>query len=194
MKRILCYGDSNTWGQNHLDHSQRYDEKTRWTRLKNDQSKVEYEVIEEGLRARTAGTCDDQNHYRSGLDYFKVCLLSHEPLDIIIISLGTNDLKKRYKQSAEQIFNSLCKYSEISSELIPNCNIWFVNQTKFTSIDTEFVNCNNTGRMLNSLLNKSDLNTIDISNILIDSHDGLHYTPINHSQVVKAVINKLKIL
>lgn len=54
-KRILCYGDSNTWGtiprwEESAIPSDRYDENTRWTKVVQKQLGEEYEVIEEGLK------------------------------------------------------------------------------------------------------------------------------------------------
>jgi hypothetical protein len=191
MKRILCYGDSNTWGQNHLDYKQRYDEKIRWTKLLADHLQLEYEIIEEGLRARTAGQCEDIKQYRNGLSYFEISLLSHDPLDLIIISLGTNDLKKRYKKSAKEIFTFLDEYRKIAYNLVPTVPIWFINLPIFTASDPEFACCNAGGEKLNLILEQSDFNVINISDVQIDSQDGLHYTPQNHKQVAHQVLQNI---
>lgn len=51
--RILCYGDSNTWGYVSGSGHQRYGNKERWTRLLSDLLGDQFEVIEEGLNSRT---------------------------------------------------------------------------------------------------------------------------------------------
>ena len=39
----------------------------------------------------------------SGVDYLQPCLESHQPLDVIIVMLGTNDLKMRFNVDAEDV-------------------------------------------------------------------------------------------
>ena len=48
MKRILCYGDSNTWGYNPATLD-RFDEHTRWTRVLGKALGNGYEVIDLGV-------------------------------------------------------------------------------------------------------------------------------------------------
>lgn len=104
MKRILCFGDSNTWGYKPLD-GRRYDRHTRWAAKLAEHDG--WEVVEEGLNGRTTVFYDSTEHYRCGLDYAEACVLSHLPLDLIILMLGTNDAKWKYQASAEQIRDGL---------------------------------------------------------------------------------------
>lgn len=103
MKRqILCYGDSNTWGYRFWDQS-RFDWEQRWTGRLQQALGPEYQVIEEGLCGRTVAVDDDIQPYRNGLRYLNPCLLSHLPLERIILMLGTNDTKCRYHLSPGEI-------------------------------------------------------------------------------------------
>ena len=102
MKRILCYGDSNTWGYDPLTMD-RFDANTRWTRVLGKALGGAYEVIEEGLNGRTTVWDDPIEGFKSGKDYLIPCLNSHRPLDLVIILLGTNDLKTRFGLSAYDI-------------------------------------------------------------------------------------------
>lgn len=94
-KHIICYGDSNTHGYKAATNG-RYSEGERWTCLLQQKLGGGYLVVEEGLSGRT--TCfDDAIHEGlSGLDYIYPCLMSHEPVDLLIIMLGTNDTKERF--------------------------------------------------------------------------------------------------
>lgn len=92
MKTILCYGDSNTWGSNPEDGS-RFDEHTRWPGVMRDYLGEEYFVIEEGLCGRTTVWDDPLDDGRNGRTYLFPCLETHKPLDLVILMLGTNDLK-----------------------------------------------------------------------------------------------------
>lgn len=102
MQRILCYGDSNTWGYDPVSND-RFDAETRWPRVLGQTLGREYEVIEEGLGGRTTVWDDPIEGYKNGRDYLIPCLESHRPLDVVIILLGTNDLKKRFSLSAYDI-------------------------------------------------------------------------------------------
>lgn len=92
MKNILCYGDSNTWGYV-PDTGARYPQDVRWTGVMQRALGADYRVIEEGLNGRTTAYEDMRDLWRNGRDYLPACLISHKPLDLLILSLGTNDLK-----------------------------------------------------------------------------------------------------
>ena len=102
-KTILCYGDSITWGYNpaNLDRMT-FDE--RWPGVLDNGLGKNYKVIEEGLNGRTTVRDDPFNSsYKNGLEYLIPCLESHKPIDLCILFLGTNDLKKRFGLSAIDI-------------------------------------------------------------------------------------------
>ena len=101
-KRILCYGDSNTWGYDPMTQD-RFDEATRWPRVAASILGSGYEIIEEGLGGRTTVWDDPIEGYKNGRDYLIPCLESHRPLDAVVLFLGTNDLKKRFGLTAFDI-------------------------------------------------------------------------------------------
>lgn len=98
-KHIVCFGDSNTHGYR-ADTDGRFDEDTRWCSLLQRKLGDDYLVIEEGLSGRTTCFSDPIHEGLSGLDYIYPCLMSHEPVDLLIIMLGTNDTKERFGSSA----------------------------------------------------------------------------------------------
>ena len=102
MKRILCYGDSNTWGYDPVARD-RFDAATRWTRVLAASLGADYEIIEEGLCGRTTIWDDPVTEYRNGRTYLIPCLDTHCPLDLVVLMLGTNDLKSRFSLSAYDI-------------------------------------------------------------------------------------------
>lgn len=102
MRRILCFGDSNTWGYDPAT-AERFDEQTRWTGVLQAALGNEYTVIEEGLNGRTTVWNDPIEGYKNGHDYLVPCLETHRPLDLVVLMLGTNDLKRRFSLSAYDI-------------------------------------------------------------------------------------------
>ncbi len=104
---ILCYGDSNTWGCKPiatLDQMFRYNYDQRWTGVLRQELGAGYTIIEEGLNGRTT-VFDDPviGADRNGKTYLEPCLQSHMPLDLVIIMLGTNDLKPRFSSTVFDI-------------------------------------------------------------------------------------------
>jgi lysophospholipase L1-like esterase len=102
MKRILCYGDSNTWGYDPRTKD-RYPAQVRWTGVLQAELGDDYLIIEEGLNGRTTVWDDPIQEYTNGKTYLIPCLASQRPLDLVIIMLGTNDLKKRFSVPAYDI-------------------------------------------------------------------------------------------
>ena len=99
MKTILCYGDSNTWGWNPVT-MERYSRDERWPGVLQGELGDGYFVIEEGLPGRTTVWDDPIEGYKNGKEYLIPCLDTHKPIDLVIIMLGTNDLKVRFSLSA----------------------------------------------------------------------------------------------
>jgi lysophospholipase L1-like esterase len=106
-KIILCYGDSITWGYNPANQNRMtFDE--RWPGVLDNGLGEGYKVIEEGLNGRTTIRDDPfNNSYKNGLKYLIPCLESHKPIDMCILLLGTNDLKKRFGLSATEIAHGI---------------------------------------------------------------------------------------
>ncbi|MDR2549694.1 MAG: SGNH/GDSL hydrolase family protein [Desulfobulbus sp.] len=102
IRRILCYGDSNTWGYDPVTKD-RFDETTRWPRVLGQALGQGWEVIEEGLGGRTTVWDDPIEGYKNGRDYLIPCLESHRPLDAVVLLLGINDLKQRFSLSAYDV-------------------------------------------------------------------------------------------
>ena len=98
-KHIVCFGDSNTHGYCALTNG-RFSEEERWTCLLGKKLGENYLVIEEGLSGRTTCFDDPVHEGLSGLDYIYPCLMSHAPVDLLVIMLGTNDTKERFGSSA----------------------------------------------------------------------------------------------
>jgi lysophospholipase L1-like esterase len=104
--RILCFGDSNTWGYNPNDGS-RYSRSVRWTGVLQALLGSHYEVIEEGLNGRTTDLDYADRVGKNGKTYLSPCMDSHHPLDYVILSLGPNDLKTVFNRSAEKISEAI---------------------------------------------------------------------------------------
>lgn len=101
-KAVLCYGDSNTFGAPTVPRPDaRYAVQERWTGVLAAKLGSGWRVIEEGLNGRTTVRDDPvEGEWRNGKSYLLPCVLSHQPLDVVVIMLGTNDLKARFHATA----------------------------------------------------------------------------------------------
>lgn len=104
--KILCYGDSNTWGQK-PDKSGRYPANVRWTGRLQESLGDDYYVLEEGLGSRTTDLDYVRRPGRNGKTYLIPCLGSHSPVDVVILMLGTNDLKTEYRRDSDDVANAI---------------------------------------------------------------------------------------
>ena len=65
-KRIVCFGDSLTWGYD-PDHRVRFEDGDRWTQVLQIEMGDDYAVIEEGQNGRTIATDDPSEGEKNGL-------------------------------------------------------------------------------------------------------------------------------
>jgi lysophospholipase L1-like esterase len=95
MFELMCFGDSNTWGYAPRT-GERYPRSVRWTGVLQASLGSDFLVIEEGLNGRTTVWEDPVEGDKMGKRHLMPCLQSHAPLDLVVLLLGTNDLKARY--------------------------------------------------------------------------------------------------
>ena len=111
MKRILCFGDSLTWGYDPVNRV-RFAPEDRWTGVLASKLGDGYTVIEEGQNGRTIATDDPAEGEKNGIRYIIPCLESQSPLDLMIVMLGTNDLKRKFSYCAMDIAGEMRQFLE----------------------------------------------------------------------------------
>ncbi len=97
--RILCFGDSNTWGLKEL--GVRYDRETRWTTVVGSLLGDEHTIIEDGLCGRTADSLQEEADSPKG--FLQKAIVAAYPFDLAIVMLGLGDLRAELKFTTEQI-------------------------------------------------------------------------------------------
>ena len=100
MKTVLCYGDSLTWGMNAATWS-RHAHEDLWPTVLGQRLGPDVLVINAGLNGRT--TIFDDHAVaadRNGARLLPTVLATFEPIDAVILMLGSNDLKTWISGSA----------------------------------------------------------------------------------------------
>lgn len=92
MKSILLFGDSNSWGYM-PNAGTRYPLEQRWPGIASKLLGGEYNLIEENISGRTTVFEDPRYPNRCGLGALGYSLCANYPLDMVVLFLGTNDLK-----------------------------------------------------------------------------------------------------
>lgn len=99
-RTILCFGDSNTHGAiplTSLAVRRRHPREVRWPGRLDAALGPGFRVIEEGHPGRTTVHDDPvEGAHKNGLAVLPALLESHRPIDLVVVMLGTNDLKARY--------------------------------------------------------------------------------------------------
>ena len=123
MKRILVFGDSNTFG--YVEDAQgivnRLPLNTAWPGKMTALLGADHDVVVEGLSGRPtnmdsperSGTGIIPGAGMNGAAYLPAALSSHMPLDMVIIMLGTNDLRKDRNRNASDIASGIMQLVSI---------------------------------------------------------------------------------
>ena len=209
MKNILCFGDSNTWGYDPATQT-RFSKDIRWTGVLQQLLGSKYNVIEEGLNGRTTNVNEKQDHglgyfrpFRSAMDLLSVLIETNSPLDLIIVMLGTNDLKTNFNQSSEMIAKNMRLVCEsiIDNDYFQSKSIILVSPTHINeespNLLDSFVGTTQASQSFSNSYRKIsddlDLYFLDASeSVKTNKIDGLHWDTMQHSDFANSLFNKIK--
>ena len=204
MKTILCYGDSNTRG--YIPGSgERYPRDVRWTGVLRDELGDRYEVIEEGLDGRTTVWNDPIEGYKNGKTYLIPCLETHQPLDLVIMMLGTNELKKRFSLSTYDIAEgvrvlvNIVQKSEAGPDGAPPKLLLMAPPpvAKLTEFVEMFEGAEVKSRRFSEhywrIAEEQGCEFFDTSEVIVSSDiDGIHFEADEHQKLGKAVADLVR--
>ncbi len=202
-KRILCYGDSNTYGYVPAGNGRRYSEGIRWPSLLQKLLGDEYTVIEEGLCGRTTDAEPIDAPWKNGESYLCAALSTHRPVDMVIFMLGTNDLKASFHRTAETVAAGMKAILEqtdsflmFKQEYLPKILLIspaYISDASRGPFCDEF---NQTSQQMSRLLakqyqtlaNEYDALFLDAADYAVTSErDGIHLDAENHRRLGEAV-------
>ena len=205
MTRILIYGDSIPWGLVPASKFDRFDFDERWPGILQYKLGSNFQVIEECLCARTIDSDDLRPGFegRNGMAFLPTCLDSHYPIDVIIISLGLNELKSIYDWTPHQVaakmgalINTVKARRPNSHEYNPRIlllsqpivkntgfwgELWVGSAEKSQQLFEEY----------EKLADELNVEFVDLSGIQTDSKDGVHIDAKGHSLVAEKLLRFL---
>lgn len=202
MKRIICFGDSNTYGYIPITCG-RYPKEIRWTGLLQKKARdTSVDIIEEGLCGRTAGFVDDELPNRNGAYALPQLLTKYNDIYGIIIMLGTNDLKTKYNATTKQIANNIDSLINQVKSFDNHIKIMVVSpiflEKGISKTDSDFTE----ERALVSIKLKSEIENIAIKQHCVymaasdfakaGATDNEHLDEIGHKQLASAFYYVLK--
>lgn len=210
-KRVLIFGDSNTYGSPPTKFG-RLGVDERYTGVMQSLLGDEYEIIEEGLSARTMCASDQETKEKGlvGVDYILPCFISHSPIDVLVINLGTNELKERFGLSAMQIRDNLARFCDAvlkkSEQLKERKRISPLFKILIVSpgyIDESLagdgwkgagVLSREIGELFKKYSEEKGFAFVDLGSVAEVGEDGLHYTISSHKSIAAVLAEKVKSL
>lgn len=192
-------------GSNHL----RYGKNERWTRVLAQKLGDGFEIIEEGLNSRTLISNDTRpgKEGKNGYEYLIPCLDTHDPLDLVIIMLGTNELKYIFNKTAKEIGDIfeeyfvktiLCRKSQFKVSY-PKCLIVtppIVNEeTEYCKSGEKYKGATQKSKELNEIYKiiAEEYSCYFLSNEgLKTGIDGVHLTKDSHRKLAETLNIRIK--
>jgi lysophospholipase L1-like esterase len=203
-KRILCFGDSNVWGYISGSDHERQEADKRWPGILQNMLGSNYEIIEEGLNSRAINNEDRRlgKEGRNAMDYILPCLDSHDPLDWVVVMLGSNEFKHEYNMTPENINQSM---EELLTKIINRKSQFRSVQPKIILISPPLINedteyCKNGNKYLGAtgkskvttslfkkLSEELKINFLDSTSLTETGVDGVHITGESHAKLGEAI-------
>ena len=177
--RVLCFGDSNTYGYDPRGFlGERYPAEYRWCDLLAENTG--WDVINAGMNGRDIPSDDG---------IFRL-LERYAPADVLLVMLGTNNLLEGYSAG-----RTAAKMEVFLERVIPHCKkVLLVSPPPMVRgawVDTEMLV--ESSRMLaekyENVAKKREISFLNTNNWQIPmTFDGVHFTEAGHADFVKKLL------
>ena len=207
-KTILCFGDSNTWGMS--PDGSRYSEQQRWTAILSRTLSKNYNVIEAGEPNRTlmnGSPFESSDSNKASGKKYSQPYLANQQVSLVIVMLGTNDLKKRFAHHITQIAEAtaslveqIWQYSEQTYQ--QRCKVLVVAPTPIYEVGA-YKSIYQGGELKSKQLvaellkisQKIGCDFLDAGSIVSAcKEEGVHWPEQEHMRFAKALASKIAML
>lgn len=200
LKKILCFGDSNTYGYI-PNNGARYDKNTRWTGVLSLLSHGKFEIIENGCNNRTAFAANPAGKIFTGYEILPELLT--DDFDAVVLAIGINDTQFLYNLSSIEIASGVEKLINIVKVKSPQAKILLVAPSILTDdvlngnfaclFDrTSIEKSRQLPLLYKKIAEKQNIKFLDLNSVAkTSSLDGLHYAPEQHLKIAQAIFTIL---
>lgn len=203
MKKILCFGDSNTWGHNPVNCSRL---ERRWPVIL-DEMLDGCEIIQDGVCGRATRLRVSDEWDKDALKVFRKRYLENNDFDLIIIMLGTNDLLNENDFTAEETAEALCTMIDEARERFSQDKPQFLliapilisadamKHPIFSTLYSEksVINSGRFAGVIAEAAKREGVHFFNASSVSSPSPvDGVHMDSDNHAKLATAVADKIK--
>lgn len=200
LKKILCFGDSNTYGYI-PNNGARYDKNTRWTGVLSLLSHGKFEIIEDGCNNRTAFAANPAGKIFTGYEILPELLT--DDFDAVVLAIGINDTQFLYNLSSIEIASGVEKLINIVKVKSPQAKILLVAPSILTEdvlngnfaclFDrTSIEKSRQLPLLYQKIAEKQNIEFLDLNSVAkTSSLDGLHYAPEQHLKIAQAIFTIL---
>lgn len=200
MKKILCFGDSNTYGYI-PNNGARYDKNTRWTGVLSLLSHGKFEIIEDGCNNRTAFAANPAGKIFTGYEILPELLT--DDFDAVVLTIGINDTQFLYNLSSIEIVSGVEKLINIVKVKSPQAKILLVAPSILTDdvlngnfaclFDrTSIEKSRQLPLLYQKIAEKQNIEFFDLNSVAkTSSLDGLHYAPEQHLKIAQVIFTIL---
>jgi lysophospholipase L1-like esterase len=191
---LLCYGDSNTYGWIPVAGG-RFPRDVRWPGVLAAALGDGWHVIEEGLPGRTTVFDDPFDPPRNGRAYLEPCLRSHDPVDLLVLYLGTNDLSPRFTRTAAEIAHGIATLVGIASGIPRILVLGLPRLGRFEALDVHEGVAEKAERLPAALRQEPGLAGVELLELneiaAYADGDGFHLDADGHRAVGEAVAQRV---
>lgn len=200
LKKILCFGDSNTYGYI-PNNGARYDKNTRWTGVLSLLSHGKFEIIEDGCNNRTAFAANPAGKIFTGYEILPELLT--DDFDVVVLAIGINDTQFLYNLSSIEIASGVEKLINIVKVKSPQAKILLVAPSILTDdvlngnfaclFDrTSIEKSRQLPLLYQKIAEKQNIEFLDLNSVAkTSSLDGLHYAPEQHLKIAQVIFTRL---
>lgn len=202
MKKVLCFGDSNTFGFNPKDGT-RFNKNVRWTGVLQNLCSKNFQIVENGCNNRTAFSANPAGKIFTGNKILPELL--NDNFEYVILSVGINDLQNQYDTSEKDIEIGITNLTEIVRLSLPDTKIILISPPALTKnvLKSPFFSTlfneksveksKNLAKIYERIAQKTGSDFIDLNKIATPSSiDGLHFEEEEHKKIATEIFRHLK--
>lgn len=194
-KRILCFGDSNTYGR--IPYGERYSIVERWTGILQQELWDAYEVIEEWRGWRIIYNDKEEDLTKNGALFLEWLLHTHRPVDLVVVMLWTNDIKPIYNLSSQDVCNNMEKYiiplvQRFWSQWLILSPPSIIDDLHNSFPSWSYKKIKELNNLYKALCKKHTITYIDIQDKLVSWSDWIHLTSDSHYILWTTVAQNIK--